>query len=47
MSDKHFQNLFFSYLHHEPHFCLLMMFPETFLHFETFLYDLLHVHVLF
>jgi len=28
--NKHFQNLFFSFLNYEPRFCLLVLFQDTF-----------------
>jgi len=34
-------------VNNEPHFCLLVLFPETYVHFEIFSYDLLHTCVLF
>jgi hypothetical protein len=43
----HCQNLFFCRFYHEPHFCLLVLFPETYVHLETFLFDLLYERVFF
>jgi hypothetical protein len=41
-NDEHFQNEFFSNFHHEHHFYLLALFSETYIHFETFSYDLVY-----
>jgi hypothetical protein len=43
-NDRHFHNLFIFYFHHEPHFYLSVLFPDLYLHFETFSHDLLQVY---
>jgi len=44
--DVRFLNLFFSCFHHELHFYVSVLFPETYVHADTFSIHFSHVHVL-